>query len=451
MLLSLCSVADEACWGLGIPPSDQLQTARARNNEDISVTKKMSREAHRVLLSGDSGAMGTLPAGGTSGRNGSTLCKQIHPSRLRVLPKLHTPQNGLTVRSFSRNLALCTEAEICPTWHLMSRGPGEQSINLLVIPWPEEVRPSQFAAVAQVQGTGQRLPERHRFFTWKPSSDAILPDVQKLHQRAESLVGTITGVIFPELALTPTQYSGIRTYLLEKNVAVICGLSEPSTNGPGQNYFQIDLPVRDNVSSRPSPRGSFSKRQYKHHRWMLDKSQIIQYGLGSQLSPSKFWWEHIAIRDRSLMFLALRDWLTVSVLICEDLARPDPVGEIVRAVGPSLVIALLMDGPQLASRWSGRYATVLADDPGSSVLSVTSLGMTKLSRPPYVQARSRVIALWKDAKSGTPVEIELPQGANAVVLSLTVQYIEEWTADGRSDQCTSGYPILAGIHPISLA
>jgi hypothetical protein len=30
-------------------------------------------------------------------------------------------------------------------------------------------------------------------------------------------------------------------------------------------------------------------------------------------------------------------------LICEDLARPDPVAEIVRTVGPNLVIALLME------------------------------------------------------------------------------------------------------------
>jgi hypothetical protein len=61
----------------------------------------------------------------------------------------------------------------------------------------------------------------------------------------------------------------------------------------------------------------------------------------------------------------------------EDLARPDPVGDLVRSVGPNLVIALLMDGPQLRARWSGRYAMSLADDPGSFVLSVTSLGTTE--------------------------------------------------------------------------
>jgi hypothetical protein len=61
-----------------------------------------------------------------------------------------------------------------------------------------------------------------------------------------------------------------------------------------------------------------------------------------------------------------------------------------------LLIALLMDGPQLKSRWSGRYAGVLAEDPGSSVLTLTSLGMALRSRPIVAGKRievSRAIAL----------------------------------------------------------
>jgi hypothetical protein len=128
--------------------------------------------------------------------------------------------------------------------------------------------------------------------------------------------------------------------------------------------------------------------------------------------------------------------------------------DVVRAVGPNLVIALLMDGPQLRGRWPGRYAMSLADDPGSSVLSVTSIGMSDLSRPQDLSTgamRNRVIALWKDAKSLSPVEIELPQGSDGIVLSISERYLEEWTADGRSDRKASGYPALTGIHPIKLA
>ena len=103
----------------------------------------------------------------------------------------------------------------------------------------------------------------------------------------------------------------------------------------------------------------------------------------------------------------MSEWLNFCVLICEDLARQDPVSELIRAVGPNLVVALLMDGPQLEHRWAAKYATVLAEDPGSSVLTVTSLGMARLSRPPKKPV-SRAVALWKDPVSGA-VEVALPE------------------------------------------
>ena len=55
------------------------------------------------------------------------------------------------------------------------------------------------------------------------------------------------------------------------------------------------------------------------------------------------------------------------------LVVPFPLRTVIRSVGPNLVIVLLMDGPQLVRRWPGKYATVLSDDPGSAVLTVTSL------------------------------------------------------------------------------
>jgi hypothetical protein len=55
---------------------------------------------------------------------------------------------------------------------------------------------------------------------------------------------------------------------------------------------------------------------------------------------------------------------------CEDLASLDEWAELVRSAGPSLVVALLLDGPQLAARWPCRYSSVLVDDPGSAVLHI---------------------------------------------------------------------------------
>ena len=109
-----------------------------------------------------------------------------------------------------------------------------------------------------------------------------------------------------------------------------------------------------------------------------------------------------------------------------------------------------MDGPQTKERWAARYATVLADDPGCSVLSLTSLGMTQLSRPRAEPLRSRVVALWKDRFNGA-TEIELPRGDEAIAISLSTRYDEEFTADGRGDGSNAAFPILSGVHPIGRA
>jgi hypothetical protein len=85
-LLQLCAAADEACEGVGIPSGD------ASEGNPFEV------EANLLLVY----------------REGGSLCRTVHPSRARVLPKLHTPRNGLTIRSISHNLALCPVSEIEP-------------------------------------------------------------------------------------------------------------------------------------------------------------------------------------------------------------------------------------------------------------------------------------------------------------------------------------------------
>ncbi|MBC8030472.1 MAG: hypothetical protein H7Z16_10205 [Pyrinomonadaceae bacterium] len=282
------------------------------------------------------------------------------------------------------------------------------------------------------------MPKEFGFFEYSPPLDTdTLPRLRRLLKEAHKTVNKIHGVIFPELALTEDQYGRISKYLMKQDILLICGVRKPPTSSgkAGKNYLQFDIPY-----IYPT-----RHQQSKHHRWRLNKRQIVQYGLGSCLDVTWNWWEHISIGNRTLYFVVLDDWLTVCPLICEDLARQDPVGEIVRAVGPNLVIALLMDGPQLNSRWPARYATVLADDPGSSVLTLTSVGMSELSRPPSIQGQSRAVALWKDAK-GEAVSITLPERSTGIILSLSRNLEKEWSADGRDDGGTTGYPVLSGIH-----
>ena len=115
--------------------------------------------------------------------------------------------------------------------------------------------------------------------------------------------------------------------------------------------------------------------------------------------------------------------------MCEDLAHNDDIAQLIRSVGPTVVITVLLDGPQLTSRWTARYASVLADDPGSAVLTLTSYGMVERTRPQGREA-SRVIALWKDPTRGVR-EISLEPGAHAVLVTVAMNRATRFSADGR--------------------
>src|SRR5262249_12702355 len=98
-------------------------------------------------------------------------------------------------------------------------------------------------------------------------------------------------------------------------------------------------------------------------------------------------------------FIETGDGITVVSLVCEDLAQIDDVADVVRSVGPTMIYTPVLDGPQLSSRWAARYASVLADDPGSAVVTLTSYGMVLRSRP-HGRALSPVVGLWKDPVRG---------------------------------------------------
>ncbi len=84
---------------------------------------------------------------------------------------------------------------------------------------------------------------------------------------------------------------------------------------------------------------------------------------------------------------------------------------------------------------------MLADDPGSAVLTLTSYGMVERSRP-HGRDASRVVALWKDPTRGVR-EIPLEPGAQAVLLTLCMDRATRYSADGRPpvDNGTSTYAV----------
>jgi hypothetical protein len=430
-LLILCLVADETSSGIGVDVRDEDEFHQFA--------------ALQVLLE----------------NNLASLCLEIRPEKVRVLPKQHTSQKGITIRSLSHHLALCPATEVEVLWNAPYGTKELDLTNLLLLPWPLSLTPRDFVPVDPAN-PGFLVPvESHRFFSfWRKTETGSGVDFEQYLKsalkEAKTFIERIDGIVFPELALTYEEYEIAEQIAVREGALLIAGVNaRPGDDGctAATNLCVVQpaglTPLVNKTEG--TSKGEWFKflriRQSKHHRWCLDRSQVIQYGLGGVLPASKNCWELSSVERRDLNFITLGSWLTLGVLICEDLARQDPVAEILRSVGPNLVIALLMDGPQLRNRWPSRYASVLADDPGSSVLTLTSLGMSARSRPAQTtdKDRSRVIALWRDVRYGEQ-EIELPPEHNACVLSLVCESLQEFTADGRGDQYKAHFPVFAGYH-----
>ena len=398
-LLELHAIADEACAGVGIPSQ----------KFDPFVL-----DASMMLAEKD------------------TLA-DVAPNTMIVLPKLRTPQAGISIRSLSQHLA-AHRSEVKVRWRLADGlcPSREERLNLLVLPWPYRIEPQAFkVAPSRLDNMD---PNRFGFFDFAPDAALDCERLGKLIEEGKRRCGAVHGVVLPEGAISEEEIASLEKCLAANGVSMLVA----GVRGPSKNFAHLS------VRTEHEPQQSWT--QHKHHRWCIDGSQIHQYHLGTALHPSKRWWENIEIRERELHFVAANGWLTMCHLICEDLARQEPVASVVRAVGPNLVIALLLDGPQLTERWPGRYASVLADDPGSSVLSVTSLGMSLRSWSTQ-HAPSRVVALWKDPQRGA-VSIALERDHDALLLCLTAKWTREWLADGRDDDEAAAQLVLSGVEQI---
>ena len=408
-LLTLHAIADEACAGLGVA----LGTADAK--------ACIYRARGRELLA----------------RTGSLA--RTHPQLLRVLPKVRTSPNETSQCSFSRYACVHRPgAEV--TWHkipVRHRGTGPQAdhVNLLLLPWPLRVRECDFRPL---EGSVQRRPNApFGSFEFAPSGGLDLDLVDRTIAAARDEVGCVDLVYFPESAVDEGDIEALEAALDRHGVAMLIAGVRQHAGSVGHlpgNWVHTGVSARlEKGAAPPASVGVgerwFHVRQHKHHRWSLDEAQIFQYHLGGALHPRVRWWEAIDVPRRTLQFVELGEDATIVSLVCEDLAQIDDVADVVRAVGPTVVMTPLLDGPQLTSRWAGRYASVLADDPGSAVCTLTSFGMVQRSRPPGREA-SRVIALWKDPTRGAR-EIQLEAGAQGVIITACGGVAARGTSDGR--------------------
>ncbi|MEM9290577.1 MAG: hypothetical protein AAGD01_02740 [Acidobacteriota bacterium] len=469
-ILELHGIADEAMKGVGIAFSPESNFPIIdQDYEPPTEVSEFYMQANFMLA-----LRGSL--------------SRVPKFRGTVLPKTRTPQVGITLRSFSQNLTF-HQTEVDVAWRAFPWiNSDENIINIMVVPWPFKIDANFFSPLLHPQAPLQLGQDR--YFHYEPDCPGGLnPEgVLSAIKEVENEVRRIHLLVFPEMALKRRDLRQLKRHL-EANLPphkipmIVTGVSaryedgeEASNKKPERRNKPIEsqgsASSSDDVDSErvhyevtPHAKG-FNRvvlslyyggqwhdvLQDKHHRWKIDDNQIEQYSLGGVLSGGRKWWEAIQVTRRRLTVLAANSWMTVSPLICEDLARLDPVSEVLRGVGPTLLLALLLDGPQLKHRWSARYASVFADDPGSSVLTVTSIGMSKRSLSPGVNVDDEkknwgVVGLWKDQLKNWRTLSAENVDAPIQVLTVSAVWISEKTSDNRSDQDNSAVFAYQGSFP----
>lgn len=444
--LALMCIADEASRDLGFEITGRPKSAQALTVE-IPYREEVDREGFSRYT--------------FSAANPDLVC---------VLPKSRAPRVGCTLRSLSHYLALLPPRGLARArWVLApdlppeiagahdAVGPmGARPFNMLLVPFPYRVSASAFNAIPSEESHwGWFEVQSH----WCPQSEGSTDDqfedllnyVDELIRAAREDCKEVHALVFPEAALSFKAFDLLidRLGTQTEIELVVAGLFDQQIGEGEYRHGNFAAMASFMPGREREQRAEVVSAREKHHRWRLDRAQIQTYALGSSLDPNRGWWERIDILNRCLDVVVLRRTATVTALICEDLARHDPCQDLVRGIGPNLVIALLMDGAQLKQRWPARYATVLAEDPGSSVLTLTSLGMVQRANETGQLGLSRKIGLWRDDR-GEVMELELAPGTHALMITLQPTQYTEHTLDGRSDENDSQSWRLSGVRPVVL-
>lgn len=452
----LTIIGDEACQGVGRFTGEQAQNINRVSWVDSylilgeRITRNKTHEkAGRTIENGIEPAAPLYLA-----QQQRSICFALSQDVACVQPKSRTPAVGCTLRTFSQHLALLPHRGAInvywqrpPASNLGS--PENADFNILLIPYPYKMNARDFQPAPPGEGdaTNQSWGWFHIDQSWLPNESDI-PDfikfVSALITEAQKS-GAVHAVIFPEYALNWRVFREVSELIANEFKSVNFLTSGSSSNCRGEDgNFVLSANFYNMRRNGDTHRSYTATSRPKHHRWRLNKSQIETYGLEKSLSPDKVWWERINIPTRELHVNLFMENSTFTTLICEDLARSDPVHEALRNIGPNLVFALLMDGPQIAQRWSARYSTGLSDDPGSSVITFTSRALLhaskqvrdkkassqkpKKSKPK--ENHSWSVAIWKDDE-GWPEEIICGPNYQATLCRVIGRKVEEISFDGR--------------------
>lgn len=452
--LKLLMISDMVCERIGKDPIKELGTDQGKLDIVLSALYayepgnsqvKSNGEKAKIMASAGPASIGLMS-------DTSVAC---------VMPKIRVAAVGATVRNASRNLAyLPGRGEVRCAWDITGeKMPSEDNdaLDILLIPLPFTLRGQNFVPHSD---DGVKDSEKHRTkrnwenFDLKQDwlgragsnkRKELVRTCCNLLKQAKKDSRVVNGVIFPELALDYANFEVICDALKEIEERLEFVIAGSSKNCVRESANTLLTRVWTGLEKDVHVTNS----RKKHHRWRVTRSQIEQYAIGAALNPKiQNWWENTPVGRRELHFHRFRRSSVFATLICEELARSDPCHEILRSVAPNLVFALLMDGPQIKQRWPAQYASNLADDPGTSVLTFTSYGLIERVNNTEKFPKNHSVALWRD-DGGNFVEIPMPtgKGPRGILLSLWAEHVQDMTIVGklslaRAWRYSSHYPVL---------
>ncbi|MBX3577238.1 MAG: hypothetical protein KF723_08510 [Rhizobiaceae bacterium] len=393
-----------------------------------------------------------------------SITSEIDWDVLCVQPKARTSGVGCSLRNLSHNLALMPpRGKIAGFW-LTPQTPLEfeekSTLNVLAIPFPYRLE-NRWLTSNTVFGSPSQ--SRWGWFDlaqgWLVSNERQMIEYVALLMDEAAKRDVVHAVVFPELALNYEIYLKIAEYIRDNYRGVQFLVSGSSSNcADEKGNFALATHFFDDFSDPKIPsskrlRCMATSSRPKHHRWSLDKGQIDRYGLADRFPDpvlhTDLWWEKINVPPRQIHFHPMRSGSIFSVMICEDLARSDPAHDPLKSVGPNLVFVLLFDGPQMEWRWANRYSTGLAEDPGSSVMTLTSRALMERWITASGKRDEWAVGLWKDGTNRAKPLI-CPPGTDALLIKLQGTVATEYTLDGRESGQSFRWSMLDGVGKVAL-
>lgn len=417
-------LSDVACNNVGFAPASKGSSSLDEEMWSFSIQALASSSVD--TSSASIGKSFLLP---------SSLAPQADADVVCVKPKSLIPRVGSGTRVFSSNLALLPPRGLVRTqWIVGPENSGAKSdsgLNILALPFPYRFSEDEFDVKEIAIGPNEKpvtvFKLKQSWLEDEPFAQFLRDTAEMLTECSQGKGRTIHGIVLPELALNKERFGEFAEFVKSQNPSlefIVSGTSENCESDPVEgNYVWTRRFIPQSSGRHEKSDAYIEVSQSKHHRWNLNGEQIKGYSLdykGSNGLSEASHWENFAGRPRELNFVAYRRKSVFCSIVCEDLARSEPCHEIIRAVGPNLIFALLMDGPQIEQRWGAKYASLFSDDHGCAVMTLSSLALVGLSQ--RTQPPDRVnhsVLYFRSPEMSEAISVKTDVPGTGVLLRLT--------------------------------